>query len=248
MPVFGKALLMLLSLSLTQTAAAANVRENPDFYQAFQVAAMREEGYPEELLDFMVKYPQTAQYVLEYPKYRDVHEPVDISGDVKEGEIPLFLQWDKRWGYEQYGTNLMGINGCGPTCLSMVYCGLTGETDWDPWRVAQMAEEKGFYVNGIGTAWSLMSTGAGVLGLKASGLPKNAEALKNALESGQPVICSMSPGDFTYKGHFIVLTGLNARGKVLVNDPNSPENSRKKWDLDVLLKQMKGAWSYQLVQ
>lgn len=26
----------------------------------------------------------------------------------------------------------MEENGCGPTCLSMVYCGLTGDDRWDP--------------------------------------------------------------------------------------------------------------------
>ena len=33
--------------------------------------------------------------------------------------------------------------------------------------------------------------------------------------SGQtPMICSMAPGDFTKTGHFIVLTGIDANGKI----------------------------------
>lgn len=33
----------------------------------------------------------------------------DISAEVQQGTIPLFLQWDKRWGYEQYGDNFMAV-------------------------------------------------------------------------------------------------------------------------------------------
>ncbi|MCD8152609.1 MAG: C39 family peptidase [Clostridiales bacterium] len=37
----------------------------------------------------------------------------------------------------------------------------------------------------------------------------------------------MGPGDFTTGGHFIVLTGIDSDGNVIVNDPNSRINSEK---------------------
>ena len=41
---------------------------------------------------------------------------------------PLFLQWDPRWGYTEYGEDsFLGLSGCGPTCLSMVLYYLTGD-------------------------------------------------------------------------------------------------------------------------
>ena len=54
----------------------------------------------------------------------------------------------------------------------------------------------------------------------------------------------MGPGDFTEQGHFIVLTGVTDDGKIIVNDPNSRINSRKKWDAKRLLDQMKGMWAF----
>ena len=54
----------------------------------------------------------------------------------------------------------------------------------------------------------------------------------------------MGPGDFTNQGHFIVLSGLTEDGKVLINDPNSKINSRKKWDLNTIINQMNAAWSF----
>ncbi|MDC7280633.1 C39 family peptidase [Butyrivibrio fibrisolvens] len=60
----------------------------------------------------------------------------------------------------------------------------------------------------------------------------------------QPLICSMTPGDFTKTGHFIVLTGVTDDGQIIVNDPNSPKNSKKHWDVDILVSQMKSIWKY----
>ncbi|MCR5100477.1 MAG: hypothetical protein K6B41_03875 [Butyrivibrio sp.] len=60
------------------------------------------------------------------------------------------------------------------------------------------------------------------------------------------MICSMKPGDFTYTGHFIVLTDIDEDGLVTVNNPNSPMNSAQKWDVDTLVSQMKCVWMYEL--
>ena len=43
------------------------------------------------------------------------------------------------------------------------------------------------------------------------------------LQEGCPVISSQRAGLFTSGGHFIVLRGVTANGKVLVNDPNDSD-------------------------
>jgi len=174
-------------------------------------------------------------------------EWIDISRDMTGG-IPRLYQTDRRWAEKQYGTNVMEINGCGPTCLSMVYCGLTGDTKWNPYAVAKMAEENGYYVPGVGTSWDLMTEGAKKLGLKGEQMGLSEDAIRNSLESGSPIICAMGPGDFTTEGHFIVLTGVNEEGKIIVNDPNSEELSEKTWDLERLMGQMKNLWRYKITK
>ena len=56
----------------------------------------------------------------------------------------------------------------------------------------------------------------------------------------------MGPGDFTDQGHFIVLSGIDEDGMVIVKDPNSKKNSKKHWNLSKIISQMKNLWSYQL--
>lgn len=230
--------LTLVALALVLAVAALGAR--------YDVLAWTLErlGYPESLVDKLVKYPEAAGYVLAYPFHAGEPDDVDVSADIEPGEIPLFIQWDARWGYARYGNDMMGINACGPTSLSMVCCGLTGQSKWDPLEVARMAERNGYYIPGTGSSWSLMEDGARQLGLSSWGVELNADSVLDELRAGNPVICSMKPGDFTYTGHFIVLTGTDAQGNVRVNDPNSPSKSAQTWRIERIMPQVKMAWAY----
>lgn len=200
--------------------------------------------YPESLLELLEKNPEAEQFVLDYPKNKDKHPEIDLTDEVEEGTIPLFIQWDERWGYETYGGDFLAVTGCGPTCLSMVYCGLNGDTKWNPLRVAQWAEQQGYYVAGVGSSWDLMSDGAEALGLVQENVVFDADHILKSLENGNPIICAMRPGDFTTAGHFIVLIGVDDAGRVIVRDPNSKINSDKTWAVEDLMSQIKNLWGY----
>ena len=89
----------------------------------------------------------------------------------------------------------------------------------------KIREENGYYVEGTGTAWALMSQGAATMGLSAQELTLSDSRIRERLVAGAPIICSMGPGDFTDSGHFIVLSALNSDGTIQIRDPNSPKNS-----------------------
>ena len=50
----------------------------------------------------------------------------------------------------------------------------------------------------------------------------------------------MNPGHFTSYGHFIVLRGVTAEGKILVADPSSNDRSGKEWDLSIIINEARG--------
>lgn len=206
-------------------------------------AILKNREYPGSLRELVRNNPETIGFVEHYPEKKDFQGKIDVSDDLK-GDIPLFLQWDERWGYRQYGGDFMAVNGCGPTCLSMVWCGLTGKSKWNPYKVAQKAEKEGYYVKGAGTSWELMTNGAEALGLKVENLSLNEKYILDCLKTHHPIICVVGPGDFTTQGHFLVLTGVDEDGKILINDPNSPKRSDKKWELKRLLPQIRNLWAY----
>ena len=208
---------------------------------------LQSEGYPDSLIHLYEKNTEAREFVLDYKDHVNddaSDESIDISGDVTDGKIPLFIQWDERWGYKTYGDDFLAVTGCGPTALSMVCVGLTGNLNMNPYAVAKMAQVDGYYVNGSGSSWDMMTGLAGDLGLSANELGLDADTIRSKLKDGHPIICIMGPGDFTTTGHFIVLTGVKTNGDVIVNDPNSRKNSDKSWNLEEIMSQMKNLWVY----
>lgn len=230
----------------------ADLRILYEEYPEIEEMLLHLEDYPDDVIEYFIKMPETVEWVIHYPEYTAKSEeelseialaPLDLSAYERHGQIPVYYQWDVNWGYTFYGEDYFAVTGCGPTCLSMVAVGLTGDTAITPKKVADISVSIGAYVEGVGTSWDLMTKGAEVLGLKSvQNETWTATALCNKLKEGNPIICSMGEGDFTTQGHFIVLVGVTEDGKILVNDPNSKSNTQKEWDAQVLLNQMKGMW------
>lgn len=194
------------------------------------------------LRELLENNPETADFIKNYPSMKD-NPPAEDIGEVTKGVIPHLLQWDERWGYQIYGDNMIAVNGCGPTAISMVAAGLTGDSSVTPYKVAKTAEEQGYYTGESGTSWSLMTDGAQQWGIRGEELGLSREEIFSALENGSPIICSMRPGDFTTTGHFIVLAGVED-GKIRVNDPNSVKRSEELWDYETLEYQINNLWAY----
>ena len=195
---------------------------------------------PEILLEMLTRNLDLVDYVLSYNDYKG-QVFADNIGDVKKGEYPLLLQYDKRWGYGYYGDNVIAVNGCGPTSLAMVIAGLTGRNDVTPYTVASDAYKNGYYDNG--TKWSLFTEGVDKYNIEGEELSLSKARMINELMKKHPIIASMKPGDFTTTGHLIVITGIKD-GKFVVNDPSSKERSEKLWSYEKIAPQIKNLWSF----
>jgi len=178
---------------------------------------------------------------LNYPIKKDLDPTIDLSEHLDSDSVPLFLQWDERWGYTEYAGELMGLSGCGPTCLSMVCVYLLDDPIYTPKYIAAFSQQNGYGVSGSGSSWTLISEGGKKLGLDVTEIPLDENRIIKNLELGNPIICVVGPGDFTTTGHFVVMTEY-ADGQVKVNDPNSPDKSEKLWNLTKVMEQIKNLW------
>ena len=132
-------------------------------------------------------------------------EDILTGGNV---EIVYFNQGEEPWASSPYGPDDIGGYGCGPTAMSMVVSSLTGQTV-DPAAMARWAYESGFCAPGSGSYNSLIQAAASAYGLEAtSWTDLTADALTQALASGQLFVALMTKGHFTSSGHFILLRGL----------------------------------------
>lgn len=200
------------------------------------------QDYPESLIRLLERNPETEQFVLEYPTASKEAAVVDLTEYLSSEAVPLFLQWDQRWGYMPYGDDVAGLTACGPVCLSMAAFYVTQDTSMSPGNIIRFAEESGYYVEGSGSSWTLISQGGVQLGLTVTEIPLVENLIVQHLEAGTPIICAMGPGAFTSTGHFIVLTGYE-NGRIRVNDPNSRANSQKLWTYEEIAAEIRNLWT-----
>lgn len=201
------------------------------------------DDYPEDILKLLVENPETRKFVLEYPQHLNDKGAGKLIEDEKNGSIPHFLQWDKRWGYSKYGCSVLGVTGCGPTCLSMIIIGLLNDYEATPSAVAKFSEDNGYYVDGKGSSWDLMISGAASYGLNSQEIPLSEESMVVELQSGHPLVINVCPGDFTTVGHFMVITDYKD-GMFTINDPNSNAISKQGWDYETLARQTMNIWAF----
>lgn len=209
-----------------------------------RVRKMATEGqYPEDVIELLSKNPETVKFVEEYETMKDQPVAQVVSEQLVKGEIPQLLQWDQRWGYASYGTGFVATCGCGPTCLSMVISGLTGDATITPAVVAHYSDENGYIDDDNNTYWELMTEAPRHWGLQAENVAISEETVKESLAKGNPIICSVGPGDFTKIGHFIVLVKYD-KGNVTVYDPFNQKNSEKTWKYSKIKDQFKSMWVF----
>ena len=159
-------------------------------------------------------------------------------------DVPLLFQYDSKWADISYGDSDIKTAGCAPTCLSMVIRYLTDKKDITPDEVAKFSEENDYYVEKVGTKWTIMSEGCTSFGVTGTELPLDKSIIFQQLENSHPVICAVGPGDFTTEGHFIVLSGTKD-GKLIINDPNNKKRSNKLWDYDKIKGQIRNLWAFE---
>lgn len=135
-------------------------------------------------------------------------------------EVPLYFQTD--YPNNLYGGGSIANNGCGVTCLAMVATYLTDHE--------YLPDELARYFGGVAeNNIERLEKGAETMQLSWKKMANFHKAME-ALREGKIVIALMGPDSiFTETQHFIVLTGFNEDGLIVVNDPYAP--NYEKWDL-----------------
>jgi hypothetical protein len=204
------------------------------------------------LLPNEIKHVENFQMEYGYNQSIGIFENDYIDGSGKEygdivftdgaTDVVYFNQLDSKYANQPYGTDKIGTHGCGPTALAIVISSLT-ERIVDPVEMAQWSVSNGGWAQEQGSYHSLIPNAAKAFGLTVEGDVQNdPQKIVDALAEGKLVIAIMGKGHFTSSGHFIVLRGVTADGKILVADPASYKRSEQEWDFDIILNEArKGA-------
>lgn len=183
------------------------------------------------------------------PEEVEVRESVEkpVFQSYRVDSVPLYFQDD--YPDVRFGQGTVKTSGCSMVSLCMVANALTGY-DYTPDELADYFNDDG--ENNM----QRLEVGSRALGLPFQ-KSSNWHETWAALQQGKLVIALMEHDSFfTDTQHFIVLTGLNDRGLVTVND--SSRTNYTNWRLEEgfregfadweILQGYSGAWIYEMPQ
>lgn len=123
--------------------------------------------------------------------------------------------------------------GCGPACIAMIMSYLTGEdvsfqevVDW-----CDAPEQNGKYFNGKGSNGPIFAASAEHWNVGEVTKTDDADLVVESLLDGKPVVSHQRGGIFANNEHFIVLTGVDADGRIYVNNPNRDTAQDENYDM-----------------
>ena len=233
------ALSLLLALLIAVSAvnmAVVSAEELEDVAaETAPVETMPSETVPEETEE---PEPVADEQITEIPSLEDLP-----GAEAGYRSVPLYFQTD--YPGNMYGSGTIANNGCSITCLAMVASYLTGHE--------YLPDELARYFGGVAeNNIERLENGAEAMHLPWEKM-ENFHRTLEALRDGKIIIALMeSTSVFTDNQHFIVLTGYNDEGLIMVHDPYEP--NYEKWDLERAFREgftegdicrgFSGAWAF----
>ena len=206
---------------------------------------------PEEPVSETVAVEETPAETVVQEQEETEYEEVTMIPSLEElpesdagyASVPLYFQTD--YPNNMFGSGTIANNGCSVTALAMVASYLTGHE--------YLPDELARYFGGVAeNNIERLENGADAMKLPWEKM-ENFHTTMEALREGKIVIALMeSMSLFTDTQHFIVLTGYNEDGLIMVHDPYEP--NYEKWNLKRAFREgftegdiccgFSGAWAF----
>lgn len=196
---------------------------------------------PDSLIKLASNRVDALDFVADYPNKKDTYnESYESSYPIENSNFPLYILFDKNWGYSIYDDGPLAVIGCGPASAAMILTGF-GEKQ-NPRTMMDEVIKKNYYINGTGTSWEGLTKILEDHKLKVEEIPLIESKYKEALNDGKVILLNVRPGLFTTIGHFLFIRGYDENGFYL-NDSNSIRNSLIPWKFADLAKEIRASWT-----
>lgn len=176
-------------------------------------------------------------------------ESYKIPNNGSSNPVVYFAQGNdgggQNWANLPFGDRTIAYSGCSITSLAMVISYFTNAmvtpTDVRQKIIDVWGNYNHFKASG-GQSWEIFNQLPQQFGV--NGYNIDSDEVVGAIQDGSPVIQSCKPGKYTKGGHFIVLTGFNSSGALMVNDPSHPAFSYDSDSASYVISNGKGWWKF----
>ena len=146
------------------------------------------------------------------------------------------------------GTRTVATSGCGVTSLSMALRFLGADEEQTPQTLFEEAVLYGDYTGRDGFSQPALLRVAQRHGADGEWIAADADALRQALAQGHPVICHLGAGTIARGGHYVLLRALAPDGSARINDPASEENTLAVFPIERIIAETKGEEPFMIVR
>lgn len=208
--------------------------DNEELYTDYWLKMLYSDN--EEIFDFAYKYPFN----------KDNYKHMTFTDEeLNSDEIPAVYMDDLRWSYEMNGA--VKSQGCAAVALTMANLYLNHNSDVDPVKILDYADEMGYYGYG-GIDQKNISDVIAHFGMTADehvfdkdNDEKVTESeLKSAIDTEETVVIAAVQGE-TFGNHALVIRGYD-ENRFFINDPADPEKTAKQWDFQVFENELVRYW------
>lgn len=187
----------------------------------------------EHVRTFQTAAGLTADGIVGTETWLALFELIPIKQEVSVKQPVDYKQYDSKWKniiFTKNNTNnrsqTIGNSGCGPTAMADIVA-----TWWDknvtPVEMCALAVKAGFRTDNSGTAWDFFRYVAKKYNATNFIQTSSYATAENAIKNGAYVVCSMKPGLWTTKGHYICWWKVDNK-YVYICDPASAAAKRSK--------------------
>ena len=176
-----------------------------------------------------------AQMGIEFSELTKEDNSNDYVGDVSysnggyKGSVVFYAQTDYKQSFCGLNSATISSHGCGVTSMAIVLSTFI-DTKYTPLVVNEEARQDGACsYDGTYASFFRKSASRHNLGYQNVGKSGDKQIVLDALRSGNSlVIVHMGQGLFTNGGHYMVLSKVNEKGEVYVNDPYNDVNKKRR--------------------
>lgn len=201
------------------------------------------ELYPQSWFD-MLYNDATFEMAYSYPFKKDNYQKMSFTDEELNSDFPAVYMNDERWIYEDYSIK---NQGCAAVTITMANLAVRHNSDVDPIKVINYADEMGWYGFG-GVDQDSVSKILEHFGLNAdehifdieNGEKVTEAELKAAVDTEGAAVMAAVNGE-TFGRHALIIRGYDENG-FYINDPANPEKTAAQWDFDVFENELVYYW------
>lgn len=202
------------------------------------------ELYPDYWFN-MLYSDETFEVAYNYPFKKDNYKNMTFTDEELNGsDIPAIYMDDERWIYESYGIK---SQGCAAVAVTMANLAVRHNSEVDPIKVANYADEMGW--GGLGGIDQANVTDIiEHFGMSAqehffdrnNGEKVSEAELKAAVDTEGAVVMAAVRGE-TFGNHAFIIRSYDEKG-FYINDPASPERTAEVWEFSVFENELCYYW------